>query len=147
MIRTMAMAAALLCAGTAQAQLGVVQGPVEADVTRILDGDTVEFTAYPFPDIAIAGTLRIEGIDTPEKTSSCVAERQAAEQATTFALNYFAANKNRIRMYVIGLRGSTGGKFTRYLARVKVGSEWFDDRMIAEGHARRNKGEKRLPWC
>lgn len=129
------------------AQLSVVQGPVEANVTRVLDGDTFTFVASPFPQIAVWGTLRIDGIDTAEKRGKCQLEKDRAAQATTFLLNLFQANGNRVKLYVVGLEGEDGGGFGRYRAQVRVGNEWVSERMIREGLARENHGEPRKSWC
>jgi micrococcal nuclease len=130
-----------------EAQLSVVQGPVDADVIRVLDGDTFTFKAAPFPQLAVWGTLRVDGIDTPEKRGKCQREKDKAAEATTFLLNLLQANGNRVRLYVVGLEGEDGGGFGRYRAQVKVGNEWLSERMIADGYARENHGEPRKPWC
>lgn len=147
MIRTMAMAAALLCAGTAQAQLSVIDGPVDARILRVIDSDTYEFVAYPFPEIAVWGQVRVDGIDSPEKNAKCQYEKDLSAKATTYVLNLFAANKNNVKMYVIGLKGSDGGAFGRYRAQLRVDGQSLSEMMIKEGLAREYHGGKRRSWC
>ena len=147
MIRTMAMAAALLFAGTAQAQLSVVNGPVEARILRVIDSDTFEFVAYPFPEIAIWGQVRVDGIDSPERNAKCPYEKDLSARATTFVLNLLESNDNNVKLYVIGLKGSDGGGFGRYRAQVQIKGKWLSEEMVKEGLAREYHGGKRQPWC
>ena len=132
---------------TAINPLSVIQGPVEADVVKVTDGDTVVFVAYPFPEIAMRGTLRMDGIDTPEKNGRCTEERKKAADATAFLSKTIEANKGRVTLHVIGLVGNDGGGFGRYRAIMKIKNESLSDLMIEKGFARVNHGEKRQGWC
>jgi micrococcal nuclease len=130
-----------------QAQLSIVDGPVDADVLEVTDGDTFAFLSFPFPEQATRGRLRVYGIDTPEKRGQCADERNKAELARLFAEDLFKQFGNRVKLYTIGLDGKGGGGFGRYLARVKVGNVWLDEELIRVGLARPNFGGKRAPWC
>lgn len=147
MIRTMAMAAALLCAGTAQAQLGVVQGPVEADVARIIDGDTIDVKVMAWPDQAVWESVRLRGVDTPEVRGSCTYEKDLAQAAKRFTADLIAKSNNRVKLYVIGCNASEGAGFGRCLSYVHAGGVDISKALIDAGLARRNFGEKRQPWC
>lgn len=132
---------------TAVNPLSVIQGPVEADVVRVTDGDTLVFVAYPFPEITIRGILRMDGIDTPEVRGKCSEEKKKAADATAFLTKTIEANKGRITLHVIGLVGETGGSFGRYRAIAKIKGQSLSDLMIEKGLARPNQGEARKPWC
>lgn len=56
-----------------------VDGPIRADVLRVLDGDTVEVRAYPWPQQSVDVLVRLRGIDAPEIHSRCETERVRAE--------------------------------------------------------------------
>ncbi len=127
--------------------LSVVQGPVEADVVRILDGDTVAFYAMPWPEIIVRGTLRMDGIDTPEKNGKCPDEKKKAAEATSFLTSKISAVKGRVKLHVVGLVGEDGGGFGRYRGDVRINNESLSALLIERGLARENHGEKRLPWC
>lgn len=127
--------------------LSVIQGPVEADVFRVIDGDTVLFVAYPWAEMTVRGTLRIDGIDSPEKSGKCPDERKKALEATAFLKNTIEASKGRVKLSVIGLVGEDGGSFGRYRAQVTVNNKSVAELMIEKGHARENHGEKRQGWC
>jgi endonuclease YncB( thermonuclease family) len=58
-----------------------VDGPIRADVLRVLDGDTVEVRAYPWPQQSVDVLVRLRGIDAPEIHSKCETERAKAEMA------------------------------------------------------------------
>lgn len=58
-----------------------IAGPVQADVVRVIDGDTVLVEAMPWPDHRISTYVRLRGIDAPEMKSRCAAFRGAARLA------------------------------------------------------------------
>lgn len=132
---------------TAINPLSVIQGPVEADVLKVTDGDTLLFVAYPFPEVAMRGTLRMDGIDTPETRGKCQEEKKKAAEATAFLTKTIEENKGRITLSVIGLVGETGGAFGRYRAVARIKGRSLSDLMIEKGLARENHGEKRSSWC
>lgn len=65
----------------AAAAAGVVAGPVETRVLRVVDGDTFVAEAMVWPGHWMRVTVRIRGIDAPELRGRCAAERAAAERA------------------------------------------------------------------
>lgn len=58
-----------------------IKGPIAAEVLRVLDGDTVEVRAYPWPQQSVDVLVRLRGIDAPEIHSRCETERARAEMA------------------------------------------------------------------
>ncbi|WP_165217178.1 thermonuclease family protein [Affinirhizobium pseudoryzae] len=58
----------------------VVEGPVSADVVRVIDGDTLLVLARPWPQQTVEVYVRLRGIDTPELRSACAEGRQAADE-------------------------------------------------------------------
>ena len=147
MIRTMAMAAALLCAGTAQAQLSVVTGPVEGDVISVTDADTLKVAVYPWTDELRLVNVRIRGVDAPELRGACSYEKDLAQTAKRFTADLIAKSNNRVKLYVIGCNASEGAGFGRCLSYVHAGGVDISKALIDAGLARRNFGEKRQPWC
>lgn len=55
-----------------------ITGPITAKVVRVIDGDTVEVLAYPWPQQSVDVLVRLRGIDAPELHGSCEVERQLA---------------------------------------------------------------------
>ncbi|UJW75452.1 thermonuclease family protein [Rhizobium sp. SL42] len=58
-----------------------LDGPVSAQVVRVIDGDTILVEAMPWPDHRISTYVRLRGIDAPELKSRCPAFREAAREA------------------------------------------------------------------
>jgi endonuclease YncB( thermonuclease family) len=137
-------------AGGAEAEikpLTVVQGPVEADVLKVVDGDTVRVSAYPWPDAATVKDVRIRGIDTAETHGKCQYEKDMAAAAKSFVTDMVNKNKGRVKLTVIGCNQAEGAGFGRCLATVSVGPVTISSALIEKGLARTNMGEKRQPWC
>ena len=140
-------AALIILPSPVRSQLSVVQGPVEADVIRVLDGDSFEARVYPWPDMVVVEMFRIYGIDTPELRASCKYEKDLALAAKQFVADLIGQAGNRIKLSVVGCNAAEGGGFGRCLATVHAGSVSVGDALIAKGLARANFGEARLPWC
>lgn len=58
-----------------------IPGPVDAEILRVIDGDTLLVEAMPWPQQKVEVYVRIRGIDTPETRSKCMGERQAGQAA------------------------------------------------------------------
>lgn len=71
-----------------------IRGPIAADVLRVLDGDTVEVRAYPWPQQSVDVLVRLRGIDAPEIHSKCEAERARAQMARARLSRMFTGQKH-----------------------------------------------------
>lgn len=71
-----------------------VEGPISADVLRVLDGDTIEVRAYPWPQQSVDVLVRLRGIDAPEIHSKCETERARAEMAKARLSGMIAGQKH-----------------------------------------------------
>ena len=58
-----------------------VEGPVEAELISVLDGDTLLVEARPWPQHRVIVLVRIRGIDAPELKAKCGGARRAAARA------------------------------------------------------------------
>jgi len=99
-------ALALIVAGfifsalNAHAQTGKQKAGVtyDANITRVIDGDTVAFEAAWLPDpLKKELSIRVFGVDTPEKghRAQCPSEAQRGEAATKFTKDMIAASQKR----------------------------------------------------
>ena len=120
-----------------------VAGPVTAEIVRIIDGDTLEVDAHPWPGHVVRVSVRLRGIDTPERRSSCPEQRAAAQLA-----------RNELERLVSGfstveLINVAGGKYYgRVLADLTAGTRDVASAMLASGLARPYQGGKRHhPLC
>lgn len=58
-----------------------IEGPVDADLISVIDGDTLLVEARPWPQHRVAVLVRIRGIDAPELKAKCEGARRAAVRA------------------------------------------------------------------
>jgi endonuclease YncB( thermonuclease family) len=95
---TIILALLLISAAAAQAATrDEIAGPVEAEILRVIDGDTLLVEARPWPQQKVEVYVRIRGIDTPEMKSSCQSERDAAAAARQ-ALELLAASSSTVKL-------------------------------------------------
>jgi endonuclease YncB( thermonuclease family) len=59
----------------------IIDGPVSAEIIRVIDGDTLLVEAQPWPQQTIEVYVRLRGIDAPELHSRCEQVRTAARKA------------------------------------------------------------------
>lgn len=133
--------------GPAVTPLSVIQGPVEADVVKVTDADTLKIAAYIWPDAVTIKDIRIRGVDSPELNGKCEYEKKLALAAKSFVEDLINKNKKRVKLTVVGCNSTEGGGFGRCLSDVHVGPLPIAGALIEKGLARSNFGEKRQPWC
>ena len=114
-------------------------------IVRVIDGDTY-IIAAPWlpPELGRTMSLRVYGIDTPEKAGKAKCQREAdlGAKATAVARAYIATAKET----TVNLR-----KWDKYGGRV-VGSVIIDGQSIADlligtGLARPYNGGAKRSWC
>ncbi|WP_339759525.1 thermonuclease family protein [uncultured Hoeflea sp.] len=144
----LAMSLAVSCglvkaADAADRQWRNITGPVTAQIVRIIDGDTIEVDAHPWPGHAVRVSVRLRGIDTPERRSRCPGQRAAAQLARNELERLVSA------VPTVELINVAGGKYYgRVLADMKAGSRDIASAMLASGLARPYQGGKRRkPQC
>jgi micrococcal nuclease len=119
--------------------------PYDFKILRVADGDTVVFEA-PFMPAPLKPqlSLRILGVDTPEKgkRAECPSEAAAAEKASAFTKN-LVANAKKIQVELKS-HDKFGG---RVLGDLIVDGEKLSELLIKNGHARPYFGEKKQSWC
>jgi len=126
----------------AEARRASLAGPIEAQLVRVVDGDTLIVRARVWIGQTVETMVRIDGIDAPELRGRCAGEREAARAARARVQELIGARPVR-------LRAVRYGKYAgRVLARVETaeGVE-VGTRLVEEGHARRYAGGRREPWC
>jgi len=119
--------------------------PYDFKILRVADGDTVVFEA-PFMPAPLKPqlSLRILGVDTPEKgkRAECPSEAAAAEKASAFTKN-LVANAKKIQVELKS-HDKFGG---RVLGDLIVDGERLSELLIQNGHARAYFGDKKKSWC
>ena len=133
---------------------------VPATVTSVYDGDTIKVQAHIWPGHTWTGSVRVLGVDSPERRGKCPEEKAAALAAQAFV--------ERIVGDSVVLHGVRLGKFAgRVLADVKfydgtvtftesddrktqttkLGTQDLAEQLIENGHARPYDGGARSGWC
>lgn len=119
-------------------QLRLIPGPVLASIIRIIDGDTLLVDAHPWPGQAVRVSVRLRGIDTPERRSRCPDQRAAAALASA-ELARLVAGYALVELSNVG-----GGKYYgRVLADLKAGQRDVASAMLESGLAQPYQGGKR----
>ncbi len=118
-----------------------VFGPYEAEVVRVVDGDTIAVKAFTYPGEIKIVSVRVEGVDTPELKGKCEKEKRLALKAKKFTENFVG---QRIRLNNVHL-----GKFAgRIVADVEtLDGRLLDRELIKAGLGRFYDGGKRESWC
>ena len=115
------------------------------EITRVIDGDTVEiavdFLPSPLPPKL---SIRVMGIDTPEKAprAQCDSEAALAKKASAFTKDAVA---NALEVDVVILKWDKYGG--RVLGEVYLDHQSLAQSLISAGLARPYQGEAKQSWC
>lgn len=114
-------------------------------ITRIVDGDTVEFQADFLPKpLKPVLSLRVYGVDTPEKgaRAKCSREDIRGRSATEYTAK--VVNQAKDRKIVIQSWDKYGG---RVLGDVVLDGVSLRSLLIQNGYAREYYGDAKKSWC
>src|SRR5436190_963859 len=78
-----------------------IEGPVEAELISIIDGDTLLVAAKPWPQQTISVSVRIRGVDAPEMKSKCPALRARAVAAKEALASMLVAANGKLTLSAI----------------------------------------------
>ncbi len=102
-------------------------------VERVIDGDTVEVVLDLGFNIFYKVSVRIDGIDTPEKNTP------EGKLVKAYAENWFKTGS-------FVLISKELDKYGRVLGTIQKDSTDYSQHLISEGYARAYKGEKKTDW-
>ena len=117
----------------------------EFPLTRVVDGDTVEFQATFLPaPLKPVLSVRVYGVDTPEKgfRAQCPSEAERGASATEYTKKVI--NASRQRLVTIISWDKYGG---RVLGDVILDGQSLRALLIQNGYAREYYGEAKQSWC
>lgn len=122
-----------------------LDGPYAAQVMEVLDGDTVRMRVSIWIGQDITTLVRIRGIDTPERSSKCLLEREKAGLATDY-LEHTLSGKT-VTLHNIG-QGKYAGRIVADI-NIHEGEKSVSiyDMMIKQDYVRSYDGGKRTGWC
>jgi endonuclease YncB( thermonuclease family) len=115
----------------------------QARVVRIVDGDTLRVEIMIWDEQTVNTSIRLRGVDTPEKRGKCPRERELALQAEA-ALAEILPVDSVITLSRVS-RDKFGGRFDADVQSA-AGRDPVAD-LITANLARPYAGAKRLSWC
>jgi endonuclease YncB( thermonuclease family) len=74
----------LLLGGNPASAEELIEGPVEAALIRVIDGDTIEVRAHLWLGLELTTRVRLSDIDAPELDGACPGERELAGTAREY---------------------------------------------------------------
>ena len=114
-------------------------------IIRVIDGDTVEFEAPFLVDpLPKKLSIRVWGVDTPEKSFRAKCEKEAAmgAEATKFTKDLVAnAKTTQISIYQWDKFGG------RVLGDVIIDGNSLTQMLLDKGYAREYYGDAKQSWC
>ena len=114
-------------------------------IMRVIDGDTVEFEAPFLVDpLPKKLSIRVWGVDTPEKSFRAKCEKEAAmgAEATKFTKDLVAnAKTTQISIYEWDKYGG------RVLGDVIIDGNSLTKMLLDKGYAREYYGDAKQSWC
>lgn len=114
-------------------------------IIRVIDGDTVEFEAPFLVDpLPKKLSIRVWGVDTPEKSFRAKCEKEAAmgAEATKFTKDLVAnATTTQISIYEWDKFGG------RVLGDVIIDGNSLTKMLLDKGYAREYYGDAKKSWC
>jgi len=120
----------------------VLEGPVSAQVIRVIDGDTIAASATIWPGQSIRIYVRVNGVDTPELKGKCPFEKKLANLARRFVINWTFSGQ-------IKLKNIKQGKYAgRIIADVyDTNGRNLAAGLLKQGLAIKYAGGKKTLWC
>lgn len=111
---------------------------------KVIDGDTVHVYVPGMPDKLNPFSIRVYGIDTPEKgnKAKCDKERELSAKATKFTTDSIA-NAKVIQIVVHG-HDKYGGRF---LGDIIIDGLNLRTLLLMNGFAREYYGDRKKSWC
>jgi endonuclease YncB( thermonuclease family) len=113
-------------------------------IVDILDGDTIKTLYNVLPEPLNKISIRLDGVDTPEKTwrGKCDAERAYGEKASKFVKDIIGDTK------FMTVTNFSYGKFAgRIMGDITVNGINIKEKLLEAGYAVEYHGEKKMDWC
>lgn len=142
MIRFPLLLIALVIAAQSARAAEVIEGPVAAEVVRVVDGDTLKLKVHIWLGQTVEVDVRVAGIDAPELRGKCPAERAKAAEARDYLNSLVGGRAIRIAQI---RNDKYGGRVIADVTEPEAGD--IAAAMLARGLARDYDGGKRDPWC
>lgn len=103
-----------------------------AEVTKIVDGDTIDVIIDLGFDILYKNRVRLFGIDTPESRTANAEEKVRGLLSKKFLEDHFKSSK---KIVIKTHKGEETGKFGRILGEIFIDGVNINQKMCDEGYA------------
>ena len=120
-----------------------ISGNWDATVIRIIDGDTFTAKVHLGDQHFATVSVRIKGIDTPEKNGECEEEKQLAQKAKLYLIDVLDTAENKVKI----VHALDGKYANRVVAEIKINGESLSEILLKKTFVRKYQGKKRLGWC
>jgi len=116
--------------------------PIE--IIEVKDGDTLKVRIHQWLDTWLTTSVRVYGIDTPEKSwrGKCDEEKALGELATAFTKEWVKGQE----LYITNISNDKFGGRVDALV-VRSNGEQLGEALIAKGLAKPYFGKKKSSWC
>jgi len=116
--------------------------PIE--IIEVKDGDTLKVRVHQWLDTWLTTSVRVYGIDTPEKSwrGKCDEEKALGELATAFTKEWVKGQQ----LHITNISNDKFGGRVDALV-VRSNGEQLGEALIANGLARPYFGKKKSSWC
>ena len=101
------------------------------EVTKVVDGDTVDVLIDLGFDISVLKRVRLAGIDAPELHSKDAVEKQLGDDARVKLMGLFAGRTVTVKTEIV----DSTDKYGRVLGWFFVEGTSINDKLVAEGYA------------
>jgi endonuclease YncB( thermonuclease family) len=118
-----------------------LEGPVAAEVLRVVDGDTLTVRAKIWIGQELTTNVRLSGVNAPELSGGCDEERALAEAARRFLAERVEGRPVTLRKIALDKFGG------RVVALVEDGAGDLGSALLAARLAVPYDGGRREPWC
>lgn len=135
----------MMLSSVCNAEITPISNTYDYTITRVIDGDTVEFKADFLPaPLKPVLSVRVFGVDTPEKgfRASCDLEANKGASATEFTKSQIKKAK-KLQVSIISW-DKFGG---RVLGDILLDGKSLRNMLIEQGYAREYYGDKKKSWC
>jgi len=131
----------------------------DAEILRVIDGDTVLAKIYLLPGQHITATIRLNEIDTPEKRSTSkrkvpTCEKVLAKKASQFTVDAITNAETlhvddlKLGTYASRARDENRNKLPSYIGQVIIDGENLSDLLFDSGLAQRFSTDRQnVFWC
>lgn len=114
------------------------------EVTKVVDGDTVDLMIDLGFNMFTIQRIRLAGIDTPEIHTKNLDEKRKGEDAKAFVIDFFEHSMEE--GYQIYVKTTIDDKYGRMLGRITSNNQCLNDLLLSNNLATKYEGKRKLAY-